>query len=194
MSTTTYPIRLAVDEDVDAILALRTEAEVWLRERGIRQWTDDYRDYARDVLRSSVEAGATWVVEDQGQIIATVTINQADTDFWDPADDLDSAMYLGKMIVARSHAGQELGDAIMNWASCRAATDGKLQLRIDVRRDNTRLHQYYLAQGWQYVRTVYPPRRKTESGTLFQREAGSITLTGTEVAERVASSPPRRDV
>lgn len=184
----TYPIRLAADNDVDAILALRTEAEEWLRQRGIRQWTDDYREYARDVLRTSVQDGACWVVEDNGQVIATITISQADTDFWDPEDDLDSAMYLGKAIVARSHAHQELGDAVMNWASWRADLAGKKWMRIDVRRDNERLHRYWLGQGWEYVRTVDPPRRRTESGTLFQRPAGSTTLTTTAVRESQSSA------
>ena len=165
------------DADLDAMIALRTEAEGWLRAAGVRQWTDDYSDYARGVLSSAVEAGAAWVIEDDGQVVATVSLNGADFDFWDPEDDPDSALYLGKMIVARTHAGRGVGDAIMNWASERAADMGKVWIRLDCRRDNERLHAYYLARGWQYVRTVYPPRRRTESGALFQRPAGSHTST-----------------
>ncbi len=176
MTPPTYPIRLATDADVDAIIGLRSEAETWLRRRGIQQWTDDYHDYAREVLRTSVAAGAAWVVETEGRVIATITVvDEADRDFWDPGDDLASALYLGKMIVARSHAGQQFGAAIMNWASRKAQAAGKRWVRLDVRRDNLRLHRYYQAHGWQHVRTVYPPRRRTESGTLFQRRAGHIT-------------------
>lgn len=192
MTPTVYPIRQAGAADVDAIMQLRGEAEEWLRRRGIRQWTDDYHDYARAVLRASVDAGSAWVVEHAGRVIATVTVvDEADRDFWDPADGLAEALYLGKMIVARSHAGQDLGAAIMNWVSRRAKTAGKRSMRIDVRRDNHRLHRYYLSQGWRHVRTVDPPRRRTESGTLFQRPAGHITPARSVV--ETSDTPGRRE-
>src|SRR6266508_4917694 len=178
-----YTVRPAADGDVDALIGLRTEAEKWLRDQAIRQWTDDYHDYARDVLRSAVEAGTAWVVEDDGLVVATISMNGPDPDFWDPEDEPDSALYLGKMIVARSHAGRDLGDALMNWASLRARGMGKRWMRIDVRRDTKRLHRYYLDRGWIYVRTVDPPRRRTESGTLFQRPAGTITPASTTLTE-----------
>jgi GNAT superfamily N-acetyltransferase len=179
----TYLVRPAALADLTALIELRTEAEQWLRAQKIHQWTEDYHDYARDVLRQAVETGTAWIVEDNGLVVATISINGPDPDFWDPQDDPESALYLGKMIVARSHAGRDLGAAIMNWASVRAAREGKRWMRIDVRRDNEQLHRYYLDRGWSYVRTVDPPRRRTESGTLFQRPAGSITPASSRVVE-----------
>jgi GNAT superfamily N-acetyltransferase len=169
-----YTIRQATtDGDLDAMLQLRVEAETWMRQAGIRQWTSDYSDYARGVLRESVEQRVAWIVEsDRGEIAGTVTLNGPDMDFWQPADDPDSALYLIKMIVTRAHAGRGLGDAIINWASVRALAAGKTWLRLDCRRDNTRLHDYYRQRGFEHVRTVWPPPRRTESGALFQRAAG----------------------
>lgn len=171
----TYTPRLAEDNDLASLIALRTEAEAWLHAKGIRQWTDDYFDYARDVLAESVRRRTAWVVEYDRQVVATVTLNGPDMDFWSPDDVTDPALYLGKMIVARSHAGRDLGGAIMNWASLQAASQGQHWLRIDVRRDNAALHKYYLARGFEHVRTVCPPRRRTESGWLAQRRAGTLT-------------------
>jgi predicted N-acetyltransferase YhbS len=175
----TYRIRLAVDSDLDAVIGLRTEAEQWLRERGIAQWTSEFYAHSRGLLSESVAAGAAWVVEDGGRVVATVTLNGPDMDFWTEADDLDSAQYLGKLIVARSHANRDLGDAIMNWASVRAEQDGKTWLRLDCRRDNTGLHRYYQLRGWIHVRTVAVEGRF--SGALFQRPAGLIAFSRSTV-------------
>jgi GNAT superfamily N-acetyltransferase len=183
-----HMIRRARGYDIAAMHRLRTEAEQWLQAAGIQQWTDDYHDYAREVLRASVHAGSGWIVYGEcAAVAATVTVNGPDPDFWDPEDDPQSALYLGKMIVARDHAGLQLGDSIMNWASLRAAAEGKLWTRLDVRRDNHRLHRYYLARGWVYVRTVDPPRRRTESGVLFQRPAGHVTPAASEIFEMADS-------
>jgi GNAT superfamily N-acetyltransferase len=176
MSDDSYLARPATADDIAAVLDLRTEAEDWLRRRGIQQWTPDYDDYARGVLRDAVDARTAWVIVDGGgQVVATVSLNGADLDFWTADDQPDTGLYLGKMIVARSHAGRQLGDAVMNWASIRAYRAGKRWLRLDCRRDNKRLHAYYLDRGFTHVRTVVPPGRRTESGALFQRPAGQVT-------------------
>jgi GNAT superfamily N-acetyltransferase len=175
---TTYAFRPATADDLDAVIALRTEAEDWLRAAGIEQWTADYHDMARDVLRTAVERGVAWVVVDGGTVVATVTLNGPDLDFWQPADAPDTGLYLSKMIVARGHAGRGLGAAILNWAAGRAGWAGKEWLRLECRRDNLLLHAYYQAHGFAHLRTVKPPHRRTQSGALFQRAAGTIQ-TGT---------------
>jgi hypothetical protein len=87
-------IRPAVRSDLDAVIGLRTEAERWLRERRIRQWTADYDEYARGVLADWVHSGAAWVVEHDGKVVATVSVNGPDPDFWGWADDQADAHHL----------------------------------------------------------------------------------------------------
>lgn len=180
----TYTVRPATSDDLSAMIALRTEAEQWLRDQGITQWTTDYFDYARGVMMASVTEGTAWIVELAGEPIATASVSpNADMDFWSPDDDPNSALYLGKMIVARRHAGRDLGSSILNWAGSRATQVGRKWLRIDVRRDNDRLHAYYLQRGFQHVRTVRPINRRTESGWLAQRPANRHTGDGPPLAE-----------
>lgn len=184
----TYQIRPATVDDVDTVIGLRTEAEVWLAAQGIDQWPPEFFDYARRVLRTSVRHGATWVVADgDGPVIGTVTLGGPDRAFWDAGDAIDTGMYLGKLIVARSHAGADVGTAVLNWVSARALWAGKRWVRLDCRRDNTALHRYYEGRGFVHVRTVVRPGRF--SGALFQRPAGLLTPARASVVEVVPGAP-----
>ncbi len=161
------------EHDIATLLDLRVEAESWLREAGIAQWTEDYADYAQRVLQGSVMERVAWIIDTfDGVPAGTVTLNGPDRDFWTPDDNPDDALYVMKMIVRREHSGQGLGDAILNWAGHQAKLAGRTWLRLDCRRDNQALHRYYLHRGFEHVRTVWPPPRRTESGALFQRRSG----------------------
>lgn len=71
----TYRIRSASLNDLDDVLALRREAERWLRERGVEQWTDPWSEHARRLITDNVASGKTFVVQPDGgdQVVATVT-------------------------------------------------------------------------------------------------------------------------
>jgi ribosomal protein S18 acetylase RimI-like enzyme len=170
-----YTIRPATSADLDTLMALRSEAEAWLRAAGIQQWTEDYAEHGHRILRDAVDRGVTWLITaPDGSPAGAVTLNGPDLDFWQPADDPGDALYVYKMIVARGHDGIGLGDAILDWASRRAEAAGRSWIRLDCRRDNYQLHAYYKARGFEHVRTVLPPPRPTNSGALFQRQAGCV--------------------
>ncbi|MEV6967597.1 GNAT family N-acetyltransferase [Hamadaea sp. NPDC051192] len=170
-----FVVRQATGSDVDTIIELREEAERWLAAKGVAQWTSDYSDYARSVLKQFVDDGSAWVVENHGIVVATFSLYaQPDEDFWAWSEDRHDALYLSKLIVRRSHASQGIADAALNWAATRTRDSGKRWLRIDVRRDNMALQSYYLARGFCHLRTWHAPERRTESGWLAQRAAGLV--------------------
>lgn len=189
---TSYLIRPARDGDVDRMLHLRRERAEWLASRDIVQWTDEHADYAEGAMREFAASGAAWVVEDDALVVATVSLNGPDLDLWSNDLSPDDALYLGKMVTARSHAGQGIGAAMMNWAGRKAERAGKRWLRLDCRRDNVGLHDYYKGHGFGHLRTVVPdPARRiamgvapTQSGALFQRPATMTTATPAELWEQ----------
>ncbi|NRQ34301.1 GNAT family N-acetyltransferase [Nonomuraea sp. NN258] len=175
--------RLAVESDTDRVIELRAESERWLAERGIQQWTAKWDEVGREKIRRNIANRETWVFEDGGEVIATVTLNtRPDLDFWHPDTD-GPALYLYKLLVARHRAGEGLGADIVNWSVNQAARHGFPWLRLDVWRTNEGLQRYYRELGFEHVRTVVVDGR--DSGACFQREAvptkvDNITEAGTQ--------------
>lgn len=175
-STVTEVLRPAGPADVDALMALRTEAEAWLKDKDTDQWNDaETGTRAIAKWRATIDDGRTWVVVDTGtgEILATVSRGPADRDFWTDADVLESGLHLYKLIVARSASGRQLGARVVDWMSRLAALEGRDWLRIDTWRTNTGLHRYYEQLGFKHVRTEAPAHRL--SGWMAQRPAGELT-------------------
>lgn len=162
-------IRRATPADSNALMKLRIEAEEWLASAGIDQWrSPGFRDRALAKWQVDITEGRTWVVPDaDGELLGTITLARPDADFWTRADSPDSAVYVAKLITARSAAGQRLGGRLLDWAGGVARDQRLPWVRLDVWRDNVRLQRYYLDEGFEHVRTEAPPHRL--SGWMAQR-------------------------
>ncbi|GLW75004.1 hypothetical protein Kpho02_73010 [Kitasatospora phosalacinea] len=173
MNTDQYQVRRATPDDVPTLMEMRAEAEQWLAEMGVDQWSDpDLGERAVQGWLEKINRGRTWVVTRSGRIAATISRDRADTDFWREEDVLHDAFYVYKLIVARSEAGTHLGARLLDWASVIAAAEGKSWVRLDVWRNNKGLQKYYEKQGFSHVRTEAPSHRL--SGWLGQRPAGTV--------------------
>ncbi|MGW6456711.1 GNAT family N-acetyltransferase [Streptomyces sp. NPDC055078] len=175
-STPTEYIRPARADDVPALMALRTEAERWLKTKGTDQWSHaETGAKAIAKWRTSIDEGRAWVVvDDSGAILATVSRGPIDRDFWADSDRPESAFYLYKLIVSRDAAGKNLGARVVDWASRLAAMEGRDWVRIDTWRTNRELHAYYERLGFKHVRTESPSHRR--SGWLAQRSVTALSL------------------
>ncbi|MCX4451645.1 GNAT family N-acetyltransferase [Streptomyces sp. NBC_01789] len=165
-------LRLATTEDVDALMALRIEAEGWLAAAGIDQWRNPRtRGPALAKWVADIEAGRTWVLEDQ-VVVATVTLALPDMDFWRTSDDPESAVYVAKLITARATKGRGLGSRLLDWSGSQARAQGKPWVRLDCWRDNLALQDFYMREGFAHVRTEAPTHRL--SGWMGQRLASVV--------------------
>jgi len=178
-------IRRACDDDLPDVLELVTEAKLWLPSKGTDQWSRDWADQEgrkrSDRVQDSLKGGSTWVVtatyKDQTYMVATVTIELvANPLVWtrpdDPGD--DSAVYLSRLIVARSFAGLKIGAGLLNWACdyARYIHHAKL-VRIDVWTRNFTLHRYYRKQRFKDAGKC--PDESYPSRALFQRSTRKRT-------------------
>lgn len=167
-----YELRPAGEADTSAIWALIREAVDWMRSIGSDQWSNwrSWRGPNGKVTRA-IAAGHVWILIDGSAVIGTVTVEpDGDPDFWTPAERAEPALYVSKLVVARSHAGQRLGEALLEWTRETAASQGRTWVRLDAWRSNYQLRSYYISRGWEWLRDVDAAGRS--SGALFQRPAG----------------------
>ena len=166
--------------DVETAVQILQEVRAWLRDQGSDQWQD--KEPSTERMASAAETHTLFMVESGGHVIGTLTVDErADPEFWTQEDEPESALYVHRLAVRRAVSGNEVGSSLLDWASKRAAAQGKRRIRLDAWRTNDRLHQYYIERGWQLVRTVTLDHRG--SGALFEREAGSVYGMGPAVCE-----------
>lgn len=162
-------IHRATATDIATVAEMWMEAASWLNEYGTDQWQYPVKMHN---IRAAVAEQSCWLIEEFDSVVGTVTLDaKADLSLWWKAEDEpDSALYLHRLVVRRSVKGRNLGSAIVDWASRRAASLQKSWLRLDAWTSNPSLHRYYQRLGFDLVRTEIGP--DVVSGVLFQRPAG----------------------
>jgi GNAT superfamily N-acetyltransferase len=131
---------VAAPDQVGDVLRVLDEAAGWLLVRGIEQWPARFES---SWVRGSVMRGETWLVEVDGVLSATVTMDWSDA-VW--AKVPGNAAYLHRLAVRRRSSG--LGRVILAWAAGVAREHGLDALRLDCVASNERLRAYYEAAGF----------------------------------------------
>jgi ribosomal protein S18 acetylase RimI-like enzyme len=137
-------VRRAEREDLDEIVAILSEAARWLLARGIDQWPDPF---PRDRVATMLERGEFYLVLVDGRPAATFALLWSDFAFW--GEQPPVAGYVHAIAVRREHAGQGLGERVLDWAEEQIAAEGREFLRLDCMSDNAVLRAYYERLGFE---------------------------------------------
>ncbi|MFF4063763.1 GNAT family N-acetyltransferase [[Kitasatospora] papulosa] len=158
-------VRAGRPDELGVVEALLREASAWLASRSIDQW--QYPPHS-DRIAEALKRGVCFLAFKDGKPIATIQVDDfADPEFWTPEDRPHAALYVHRMAVTRDFSGASIGSQLLDWASERAAGQGKRWLRLDAWKDNQGLHRFYENSGFSLLRIVDLPHRR--SGALFQR-------------------------
>lgn len=179
-----YPfvLRLGTQWDLDAVSGLVREAAEWLRtSKNTDQWANPWPDRVRQRERmlNDLLEGKTWLAWDGGTAAATITVDTGEPvdlnqqPVWPEHERYRPALYVRRIVVARSYAGCGLGAALLDWAADVAKRDhGAALIRIDAWTTNLELHAYYEEQRFTRLRGRDPSELAGyPSQALFEREA-----------------------
>jgi predicted N-acetyltransferase YhbS len=127
----------------------------------------EHRSTFRNRFTNHIEHGETWLLEDSGEAIATITLGtEGDPDFWTPGELRERAIYVSKMASKIERHGEGLGALMIRWVQDRAEKSGWDLVRWDAWRTNPQLQDYYRSIGARHLRTVDVADRW--SGALFE--------------------------
>jgi GNAT superfamily N-acetyltransferase len=131
-------------DDAEQVYRLLFEAAVWLETRGIEQWKPGA--LPRRVVADGIARGEIFVVRGPDALAATLHLQESDPATWGP--DTGEALYLHRLCVARTHAGEGLGLRLLGWAAATARARGRRFLRLDCAASNDALRRYYARAGF----------------------------------------------
>jgi GNAT superfamily N-acetyltransferase len=139
-------IRQAAGDDTRALVDTLTEALNWVEQLdGTIMWVEGELEEPR--VRAEADAGMFVVAESDGHIVGAMRFQLDDRLFWPDLDGSDSA-FVHRLAVRRSHAGQGVSTALLQWAVDRARASGKRYLRLDCDAERTRLRVLYERFGF----------------------------------------------
>ncbi|RXZ80978.1 GNAT family N-acetyltransferase [Paenibacillaceae bacterium] len=155
--------QLASTADEPQIRTLILEAARWLQSKGSRQWGkllagQDDHDLTGAIARNEV---ILFTSVEGNEIVGSVIFQQQpsswDRNLWglDNTEQLltptdKSAVYLHRLVISRSYAGQGLGRDILTWAETGVHFHGKNCIRLDCIASSTALNTLYKQCGFAY--------------------------------------------
>jgi GNAT superfamily N-acetyltransferase len=137
-------VRANVGDEVVASEIL-CEAAEWLKARGIPLW--DPENLTPDRLLPTVEQGELYIACQKRTPIGTMILQEDDTFFW-PDVPAGESLFLHKLAVRRSAAGQGLARAMLAWAAAEAKRRDKTYLRLDTDSTRPQLCALYESAGF----------------------------------------------
>jgi ribosomal protein S18 acetylase RimI-like enzyme len=127
------------------VLDLLGEAAEWTASIGFPNWQ---APFPRDLVTRAISKGTLQVVEHEGAIVATVTLQWRDVMFWDERE--DDAGYVHRLAVRRDRAGEGFGARVIDWAAQQVRERDRAWLRLDASADNLPLCAYYERLGFEH--------------------------------------------
>ncbi|MFT9597423.1 GNAT family N-acetyltransferase [Mesobacillus sp.] len=146
-------IRLAVIEDGTMIIEMLKNVAQWMQDNEINQWGYLLDGGDDEEILESIKQKDTFIVLNGKELIATFTLSTVQSD-WDRhifgVDTKGDSVYLHRLAVLPVHKGKGFGKELINWIEKNHSTD-KTYLRLDCVTDNSKLNQFYLANGFHYL-------------------------------------------
>ncbi|GEM48179.1 GNAT family N-acetyltransferase [Deinococcus cellulosilyticus] len=140
-------IRPIEEKELPLYSALLLDAVLWLQNRGTPLWSPE--QITPDALLKMYRLEEFYLAFMKDQPVAGMVLQESDF-LWHGVAEGD-ALYLHKLAVSRTRAGQRLGRTMIDFAREEAARRGKPLLRLDTSAKHPRLCKYYEDYGFEFV-------------------------------------------
>lgn len=139
-------IRLAQKENISDIIDIIKERCDWLKNNNIDQWANNYLGkYNEDYFNEVMQLHKLYIVEQKNKVIGVFLLKEEDKDYW---DNNDEAYYIHHLATKVGYTG--IGSKIIKFIEQLAKENLKKYIRLDCKKSNDELNQYYQKQGFIY--------------------------------------------
>lgn len=152
-------IRKTREADKSEILKIYDQAKAYFKSRGIDQWQNGYPD--EECLTADMEDGISYVVEENGAVIATAAIMTGKDACYDVIEEgnwLSQAEEYGvvhRIAVAEEKKGKGIGVWLLNRAEGMCRARGVRYMRMDTHKDNLSMQRLLSKCGYQSCGIIY---------------------------------------
>jgi GNAT superfamily N-acetyltransferase len=139
-------------DDLQPFVDLLESAATWLWDRGIPQWPPGSIRAQESLLRERALAGHLVVAHSGSELVGGCILAPHPTPEW--TGRTEPSLYLNKLVVARSHAGQGIARRVLAWCEDRAREQGASRLRLDCWEGSAKLRGFYSDCGYRELERV----------------------------------------
>ena len=147
-------IRLALPEDLDAVMSILREAQTTIAALGVDQWQNGYPD--RETVARDIAAKRSVLIEDGGEIAATFALCGGEEPTyrvirdgaWLTGDDNRRYLTLHRVAIAVSRRGTGLAGEIVRYAQDCARREDLISLRADTHEGNAPMRRMLAKHGF----------------------------------------------
>lgn len=156
-------ITLAKIDDIESIVEILKERCDWLKANNIDQWGDYYysEKYNANYFNEVMQLHKLYVVKQNDKVIGIFLLKETDKTYW---ENDDNAYYIHHLATKIGYSG--LGKQIIEFIEKLAKENSKKYIRLDCKKSNIGLNQYYQNQGFIYKGTGEEPY----SHNLWEKE------------------------
>ncbi|VYT81407.1 GNAT family N-acetyltransferase [Clostridium tertium] len=163
--------RKTTEKDLDSVIKIIDEAKEFLKINNIDQWQNGYPN--KEVILRDIENDHSYVLDDNGEIIATTVLSFDGDKNYDViynGDWITDNKYgvIHRIAVSRDYANRGIGKKIIESSEDIAKENNIKSMRADTHKDNKTMQSLLLKNGYEYCGIIF-----VEDGTerlAFEKE------------------------
>jgi GNAT superfamily N-acetyltransferase len=146
-------IKLAESDDGQKVIHFLKRIAQWLKNNGINQWGYLLGGGDDEEILEAVNREETYIVLNADELVATFTISETQSE-WDihifGEEVAHDSLYLHRFAITPELIGKGMGRDVLDGIERNIHTE-KTLLKLDCVSDNSKLNQFYLNNGFDYI-------------------------------------------
>lgn len=150
--------KIAEKEDIDGIMSIIEEAQIYLRKQGIDQWQKNYPN--RDTIKNDIENGYGYILLRDNNILGTVAVMLSGEKTYDSIYNgswITNGQYgvIHRLAINPRYHGRGLAWEIIRQVEKICLNQGIKSIKVDTHKENLSMQELLQKNGFKYCGIIY---------------------------------------